>query len=97
MPRTSKDLIKFKQHSTGGVRQTDLWSAIPPRDLPSSTRHRWTIDTNAAGSLCMEYLTQGPASCAQPAATATTMSEYVAVDGREREVEQLEHYKERWN
>jgi hypothetical protein len=45
----------------------------------------------------MEYLTQGPASCAQPAATATTMSEYVAVDGREREVEQLEHYKERWN
>ena len=73
---------------------------MPPIVLPSSELHRWTEDTCwlSCHVAWTENVTHGPAShvailkLEPPQRASICLS-----DGREREVEQLEHYEERWN
>lgn len=92
--------IKFRQHSTGGGRQRDLWTVMSSTNLPSSEWHRWAIHIHLSPchtawvGNCHPGTHQKWASLKwEPPQCASMWWSH----GREREEEQPELYGERWN
>lgn len=104
MPRTPKiqsSQIKSRQHSSGGGRQIETCkTTMPPTDLLSRARHRLdhrhplVATPHRADEGCHPG-THQPRD--QPEKEPPQCASMWWSYGREREAEQLEHYKERWN
>ena len=81
--------------------ETDLWTAMPPSDLHSIAWHRMQATDTCLLTLhtaWMEDAVQVPTGHLNSLQLELPQSVTMwCSDGRERIVEQLEHYKERWN